>query len=272
MSNSITARLALPLATARRGSPPMAAMAVFLLLTMIPTALAGLIDDRLFNGINIWIKPLKFQFSLAVYLLTMAWTMLALPEQLRRSRMMTVLAWALVVTAFVEAGYIALQASRGAGSHYNLSGPWTTFMYQMMGVGAFILVAGAIWLGVLMLRHGNRSNLVVFSAAIGLILGGVLGGVVGSWMARQPGHWVGTEPSDAAGLWLLGWSTSGGDLRVAHFFGLHLMQALPAIAWVAERLVPAFGRQAVFVSAAGGVALTVATFVQALAGRPFIPF
>ncbi|MDQ3068302.1 MAG: hypothetical protein M3R55_01060 [Acidobacteriota bacterium] len=33
----------------------------------------------------------------------------------------------------------------------------------------------------------------------------------------------------------MNWSTAGGDLRAAHFIGLHALQALPILGWVLSR-------------------------------------
>ena len=67
-----------------------------------------------------------------------------------------------------------------------------------------------------------------------------------------------------------GWSTTGGDLRVPHFFATHAMQALPLAGWLADRVWPARARALVWLAAPAYSAVVIATFVQARAGIPFL--
>jgi hypothetical protein len=76
-------------------------------------------------------------------------------------------------------------------------------------------------------------------------------------------HTVGA-PDGGPGMPLLGWATGGGDLRVAHFVGLHALQVLPLIAlWV--RRVPL-----VLVAAFGYAGLTGLLVWQAQRGQALI--
>lgn len=257
------------IALAYQGQPLLAGAGVFLLLAMIPTLAALGLDGRTLNGINIWIKPLKFEASLALHLLSVAWLMRFLPEP--QGRLVRGLAIALAGAAFFEIAYIALQASRGEASHYNLATPATRFMYALMGLGAMVLVATSGWIGALILRHGDRSRPAVLAAGLGLVLGGLIGGLTGAYMSGQTGHWVGGQATDLGGLPVLGWSRTGGDLRVAHFFGLHLIQIVPVAAWIGAILLPSrLQRPAVIAVAAAGSLLALAVFVQALSGQPIL--
>jgi len=54
-------------------------------------------------------------------------------------------------------------------------------------------------------------------------------------MIQQMSHNVGMADG-GEGLPLLNWSTSVGDLRVAHFFGLHGIQIVPLFAlWITNK-------------------------------------
>ncbi|PRH85295.1 hypothetical protein C5L14_22885 [Labrys okinawensis] len=251
------------------------ALGGFVILSlMVPTAMALAIDDRTLNGISVWIKPLKFQLSVGLYLLTLAWFVGALPVETRHGRAVRILVTLALATSAFEIGYITLQAARGLASHYNVADPFYRLMYTLMGIGAVTLAAASPALAVLLLRHRPQAWSTAFwlSVLLGLTLTFVLGAGSGGVLSAGNGHWIGGVRSDATGVPIFGWSRTGGDLRVAHFLGLHALQIMPVLGLIAERWAP--GRAASFVVCAAALAYGVATlfvFVQALRGIPFIP-
>jgi hypothetical protein len=238
---------------------------------------AWFVDDRTLAGANVWSKPLKFAVSLALHMSTLVWFSRFVDE---RSSSRQVLAVALVAAAFsaaIEILYIALQAARGRASHFNTETAIESFMYYaVMGGGALIIVGSTIAIGAVLLRAPRpdaRPGLRL-GAGWGAVIGGVVTLVVvvplSSGAIDTPGHWVGSPKTDLCGLPLVGWSTVTGDLRVPHFFATHLVQALPVAGWLADRTI-GNARTVVFASAAAGLAIVGATFVQAIRGQPFIP-
>jgi hypothetical protein len=246
------------------------------MLVLLPASLALLlVDPRQLNGISVWAKPIKFQLSLAVHFATLAWLVqLVTPAAAGRValRLGCVIAGG---AALFEILYITLQAARGRASHFNAETPLELALYQVMGVGAVLIVANAIQAGWVIRRHSRPEIGAGFreGASLGLILGGIAtlltAGVLGSGEIAGPGHWVGGIRSDVGGLPLLGWSQSGGDLRVPHFFATHLTQILPLLGLLADRI----GRGRLALVRIGGVlglAIVLATFLQAIAGVPFL--
>ena len=69
--------------------------------------------------------------------------------------------------------------------------------------------------------------------------------------------------------WLTGWSREVGDLRVPHFFATHTMQIVPLV-WFAIAMVRTPPQGAGLVLTGLALAVTTATFVQALRGAPFL--
>ena len=242
----------------------------------LPSLVALVIDDRLINEISVWIKPLKFQASLIVMLGTLLLLLPLIERRVREGRGVWLACMVAAATATGEIAYITLQAARGRASHFNTSTATEALAYSLMGVGAALLVLSSLVIGIYILRRPDRSVQagLRLGAGWGLILGSILtlitAFVLGSGQIAGPGHWVGGIRSDAGGLFLLGWSRTGGDLRVPHFFATHIMQALPILGLLADCLVAQHARWMILGGALVSIAVVVMTFVQALSGQPFL--
>ena len=261
-------------ATLLAREPLLAGTGLLLVAMMLPTVLGLLVERRTLNGINVWVKPLKFQGSVGLYLLTLAWFWDYVPEATRRRAWLKVVAWFAAAAALGEIAYITLQAGRGVHSHFNDTTAWEAAAYSLMGVGAIILTGASLVLGAVLWRRSiPLSPAFRLAVVLGLVLTFVLGTASGIAAATNGGHWVGGAHTDTGGLAIFGWSRTGGDLRVAHFFGMHAMHVLPVIGWIVSRVAPERRAECfVWFASAAYVALTAAVFAQALVGRPFLPW
>jgi Domain of unknown function (DUF4281) len=240
-------------------------------------ALSAYFDERLLNGINIWIKPMKFDVSFLIYLATFAWALRLMSAELRAKKVVIASVFTGSLCGLFEIIYISLQAARGKASHFNYSTAIEVALYGLMGLAAIAMVVSTFIVGLALWRErgrGEQKSVEFLGMAVGLMLGSVLTLItaltLGSGAVDGPGHWVGGIKSDTNGLWLLGWSTTGGDLRVSHFFATHLMQAIPLVGLIVDRLAARRGQLVVIVSALLGVAVVALTFRQALSGIPFL--
>jgi hypothetical protein len=77
-------------------------------------------------------------------------------------------------------------------------------------------------------------------------------------------------PDGGPGLPFVNWSTEFGDLRVAHFVGLHALQALPLLGFLLDRGRVAMARQVVIAAGALWLAVAAGLLYMALQGRPLL--
>ena len=254
-------------------SPALTRLALAFFGAFLVTACLGLVDGRTLYGVSVWWKPAKFFLSITIHSATLAWGISLLPEGDRRSRGIRITAGTFVWCSVLEMTYITLQSARAEPSHFNRTSALYLALYLLMGVGALAMLIATAYVGRRLLKRSAAASRpeLVHALGLGMLATAILGTLTGAYMSVQRGHWVGSIASDSAGLPFAGWSTIEGDLRVAHFFGMHSMQVLAIAALLANRL-PAFcGNRLVTVTLLIWAALTAAIFLEAVLGQPFLP-
>lgn len=247
-------------------------LAGFMVAVMIVLTPAALYDARTLEGFPVWSKPLKFALSIAVHFVTLAVLVQLLAPMTRAGRTVSWLVRISAPAAVFEIVYISLQAARGRASHFNFDTPLETGMYALMGIGAVTLTVIPLVLGVMLRRQdaGVRSGYRL-GAELGLVAAPILTLMIAGHMSGVAyDRWVG-EGSGGAEIPILGWSRTVGDFRPSHFVGLHLLQLLPLVGWVADRKAPGRARFLVWAAAVLGVGVSIGLFAQALAGLPLWP-
>lgn len=227
-----------------------------LLIALMP------LDGRTILGIDPWIKPLKFALSVGIYTLTVALMLLPLAP----SRARSFVRWATIIPLSFETVAIALQSARGVPSHFNETSAFDAAIFAAMGVAILLATLGGATLLVLHLRSRALPRAVRWGVRAGIAVS-LVGSAVGGAMVSNQGHAVGAEDG-GDGLPFVGWSREGGDLRIAHFAGIHALQALPLVGIAASRarrgVALVAGATLAYVTAVG------ALFVAAILGSPLI--
>lgn len=254
---------------------PLLALTLLMGLTGLVSLIGLFADDRVLTGMPIWVKPLKFSISIAAYGLTMAYLLPLFPKAKRT-------VWWMGTVMALGMGYemvpIVGQVLRGRTSHYNVATPFDSAVWKSMAVAIIVMwVANLVAVIVMSFaRIGDRAltRALRWGAGIALI-GAALGATMTSRRTGIDGvagaHTVGLADG-GPGLPLLGWSTSGGDLRVAHFVGMHALQLIPLLAvFLAGRITDATVRaRIVLVAGIAYAGVTALVLWQALRGESLV--
>ena len=225
--------------------------------------LLSLTTDTEILGINAWIKPLKFYLSTTLFVWAIGWFIGYLPS----ARSLTIYEWSVVGVLGFELAYITYQAAVGDRSHFNGRTAFHAFMFGMMGtlIGMMTLFTG--WVGYKFFSTPLPQLAPHYLWAIrwGMVLF-VLFAFEGFVMGQNGAHTVGAADG-VAGLPFLNWSITHGDLRVAHFVGMHALQLIPLLSYYVLKNTPLTHLVALLYLGVAGFVLW-----QALGGKPLHAF
>ncbi len=272
------------LETLWKTEPRLTAVGFAMLAMLAAAGIALIVDSRDVMGAPAWMKPAKFAASIAVYTLTLAWVFTYLPEWTKTRR---VVGWITAVTLVLEIIIIDVQAWRGTASHFNVATPLDGALFTIMGLAIVVQTLAAAALAVALWRQHFEDRAMGWALRLGMtltIVGAMTGGLMtrptsdqlnaaraGHRMTLAGAHTVGAADG-GPGLPGTGWSVEHGDLRVAHFMGLHAIQLLPLGAllfarrgWQESRRV-----RMVWAIAASHVSLFALLLWQALRGQSVI--
>lgn len=209
-------------------------------------------------GVNAYFKPFKFAFSTFLFAWAMAWYCYYLP-----SFNVGFFNWTVIVLLGFEIVYIAIMASKGLTSHYNLSTPFYATMFSVMALAATLVTLYTAYVGFLFFSQSfpDLPNYYVWAIRLGILIF-VVFSFEGFAMGSKLSHTVGAI-NDNSNWFIVGWSKTASDLRVSHFIGMHALQVLPILSFYVLKNTKA----TILVSILYGL-LALVTLVQALQGKP----
>jgi hypothetical protein len=276
----------------RTWNRPLLALTAAMILLALVCVGGLLLDPRTLLGQPIWAKPLKFSISLAIYSPTLAW-MISLVTGPRVHRVASVAGTVVATAGAIEMVAIVGQVVRGRASHFDVATPFDAAVWSVMAVSIAVLWVANLVIAVVLLRERSLPTatawavrLGLVTALIGMAVAFLMTGPTGAEISRARAtgsmttvgaHAVGV-PDGGPGLPLLGWSTTGGDLRIGHFVGLHGLQAIPLLALGLGLLAGRFAvlrservrTRLVVVGAAAWLGLTLLLTWQALRAQPLL--
>ena len=220
-------------------------------------------SDTIVLGINAWYKPMKFFLSTIIFSCTMGWLMHYLNKPLHTM----LYSWTLIITLTFELAYITLRASQGQLSHFNISSSFNALMFNLMGIAITIITLWTAYVAFLFWKRSfpQLSQTYLWGIRFGLILF-VVFAFSGGMMAVRLSHTVGSVMETTQGLPVLNWSRESGDLRIAHFFGMHALQLLPLFGFYVTRT-----KQQIILLSLIYAAVVTALLFQALNALPLVP-
>ena len=258
----------------------------FSFLCLLVSIYGLIIDDRILQYVPIWLKPFKFSVSSVIFIGSILYFLKYISNQKFIYLTNKIVSYGLMIELLI----IFFQAYRGKMSHFNNQTFEDFILFQIMAITIV-----CVWLGFgvyawKLFKSTEYGNDLVFK---GIQVGAIITFLTMPFAFTMPqpsntqlqeiiknksqiGLVVGSHTVDekdpSQTYPLTGWAKTGGDLRIAHFLGLHALQILPILAFLLTGMTFTISNKKRILSTTGFLylLLVVVVLVQALKGIPII--
>ena len=232
---------------------------------------AWMFDRRTLFGESVWAKPLRFSSSLAVHYATYAIIMSWLSPAWQSGLTLTIIGVIGLGSLTFQSLFIGIQGARGKPSHFNTKTALMRKLELTMAIMAALVTAPMAVIGVIVLLDPGFQfgQAMRWATGLGLIFGTIMTFISAYHLGMRQNPFFGDKPKVEKRIPILDWSLDRGDLRPAHFFATHMMQATPSAGVIATLLLPTNAALicALIVTLVWGW-LSVQSYRLALSGQP----
>jgi hypothetical protein len=256
----------------------------FSFLCLLVSILGIITDDRILQYVPIWLKPFKFSVSSVIFIGSILYFLKYISNQKFIYLTNKIVSYGLMIELLI----IFFQAFRGRMSHFNNQTFEDMILFQIMAITIV-----CVWLGFgvyawKLFKSTEYGNDIVFK---GIQVGAIITFLTMPFAFTMPqpsktqlqeiiknksqiGLVVGSHTVDekdpSQTYPLTGWAKTGGDLRIAHFLGLHALQILPILSFLLTGMNLSISYKKRILSTTGlfYLLLVVVVLVKALKGVP----
>jgi hypothetical protein len=184
-------------------------------------------NHTIISGESAWAKPTRYYLSSGISIWTFGWFIYHINSKTK----IKVLSWLIAITLFFETAIIFIQSYRGVPSHFNTSDPFNAMMNLVLLSLMLIFIITIIYITFIFFNQKKMpiSQHYTWGLRMGLV-NFVVFSVTGLIMFAKMTHCIGGI-ENGGGMALFNWSHKHGDLRIAHFMGVHALQIIPLLSY-----------------------------------------
>ena len=181
----------------------------------------SLFDDTQVLGQNAWLNPMKYYFSIGIFIWSMGWYLYYLNNLFQRN----VLIWGFLLTTFIQTSIVLLQSIRGVSSFYNINSPFDklVFGFQTVSQIVFILLMVVTTYFFYYQKKNSKSQHFTWGIRMGMIIF-LIGLFIGVYMMMVYGN-----NESILGSNIL--NKKHGNLKIPFFLGIHGLQIIPLLSY-----------------------------------------